>query len=426
MIGMPLVLPCGATLPNRLAKAAMTEGLADPQGRPTPALERLYGVWGKGGCGMLLSGNVQIDGDHLERPGNVIIDRPPDGAMIDALRRWTGAARAHGSQFWAQISHAGRQTTKEVNPHPKSSSAVKLGLPGGRFGDPVPLTGAEIEDLIARFAQASLACQEGGFDGMQVHAAHGYLISQFLSPRVNQRSDQWGGSLENRARFLLAVVAAIRSAVRPGFAVSVKLNSADFQKGGFAFEDSLQVAQWLEAAGVDLIEISGGTYEQPRLLGIEGMEPVERPGVAASTLAREAYFVDFAKAMHGKLKVPLMVTGGFRTRAAMEEALSQGAAEVIGLGRPLCGQPDGAARLLAGADALPRYEASLNLFPAPLRFLKRLKLMRAIDGFAGQNWYYRQIAALGESGAPDLEASVFASSRFVEREAKAWLKARRG
>ncbi|NCU10719.1 MAG: NADH:flavin oxidoreductase/NADH oxidase family protein, partial [Sphingomonadaceae bacterium] len=269
MIETPLTLPCGQVLPNRLAKAAMTEGLADPAGRPTAELEQLYRVWGAGGCGVLLSGNVHIDADHLERPGNVIIDRPADAAMLKALRRWTAAAKAGGALFWAQISHAGRQTMAPVNPHPKAPSAVKLGLPGGQFGQPVALTEAEIEDLIARFAQAAVICAEGGFDGVQIHAAHGYLISQFLSPRANQRGDQWGGSLENRARFLLEVVRATREAVPAGFAVTVKLNSADFQRGGFAFEDSLQVAQWLEAEGVDLIEISGGTYEQPRLLGIE-------------------------------------------------------------------------------------------------------------------------------------------------------------
>ncbi len=158
--------------------------------------------------------------------------------MIDGLRRWTGAAKAGGSAFWAQISHAGRQTMKPVNPHPKAPSAVKLGLPGGQFGEPVALTEAEIMDLIARFASTAHSCREGGFDGAQIHAAHGYLISQFLSPRSNQRSDQWGGSLENRARFLREVVKATRAAVGPKFALSVKLNSADFQKGGFAFEDS--------------------------------------------------------------------------------------------------------------------------------------------------------------------------------------------
>ncbi len=426
MIEQPLTLPCGAVLPNRLSKAAMTEGLADPRGVPTAELERLYRVWGAGGAGMLLSGNVHVDGDHLERPGNVIIDRPADGEMLDALLRWTGAAKAGGAQFWAQISHAGRQTMKPVNAHPKAPSAVKLGLPGGQFGQPVALTGAEIDELIRRFAQAAAVCAEGGFDGAQIHAAHGYLISQFLSPRANQRTDQWGGSLENRARFLLEVVKATRAAVPAGFAVSVKLNSADFQRGGFAFEDSLQVARWLEAAGVDLIEISGGTYEQPRLLGLEGMEPVEQPGVAASTIAREAYFVDFALAMKDTLKVPLMVTGGFRSRAAMEEALARGAADVIGLGRPLCAQPDGAARLLAGAAELPRAEQGLALFPPALSFLTRIKALRAIDSFAAQFWFYSQIYALGRSGQTDPGKSVFAAMLEVERTQKAWLKARRG
>lgn len=426
MIEQPLTLACGAVLPNRLAKAAMTEGLADPAGRPTPELDRLYRIWGAGGAGMLLSGNIQIDADHLERPGNVIIDAPADAAMIDALRRWTGAAKEDGAQFWAQISHAGRQTMAPVNPHPKAPSAVKLGLPGGQFGQPVALTEPEIAVLIARFAQAAAVCQEGGFDGVQIHAAHGYLISQFLSPRSNQRTDRWGGILENRARFLLEVVRSVRAAVRADFAVSVKLNSADFQRGGFAFEDSLQVARWLEAEGVDLIEISGGTSEQPRLLGIEGMEPVEQPKVAASTLAREAYFVDFAKAMKSSLKVPLMVTGGFRTRAAMEAALEQGAAEVIGLGRPLCAQPDGAARLLAGADSLPSAEQSLALLPSWLGFLRRIKALRAVDSFAVQYWFYCQIYALGRTGQTDLDKSVLSSLIEVEKTHKAWLKARRG
>ena len=281
-------------------------------------------------------------------------------------------------------------------------------------------------DVIARYANAAASCIEGGFDGIQIHAAHGYLGSQFLSPRTNLRSDQWGGSLENRSRFLLEAVKATRSAIGPNKALSVKLNSADFQRGGFAFEESLQVAQWLEAAGVDLIEISGGTYEQPRLMGIEGVEPVEQPNVAASTLAREAYFVDFAQAMKRVLKVPLMVTGGFRSRAAMEQALRQGGADLIGLGRPLCAQPDGAARLLAGADTLPSTERELALFPPLLSFLRGIKTLRAIDSFAVQYWYYAQIYALGRTGQTDLGKSVFSSFLEVEKTHKAWLKARRG
>ena len=181
--------------------------------------------------------------------------------------------------------------------------------PGGPFGKPAPLTKGEIADLVERWALAARVCKDAGFTGVQVHGAHGYLVSQFLSPRVNRRTDEYGGSLENRARFLLEIVAAVRAAVGPGFPVSVKLNSADFQKGGFDFTDSLQVVQWLEAASVDLIEISGGTYEQPKLLGVAGQEAEEAPQVAPSTAAREAYFVDFAKAMQAEGSVPLRVTG---------------------------------------------------------------------------------------------------------------------
>lgn len=306
-LASPLTLPCGVTIPNRIAKAAMTEGLATPDGVPTAELERLYGLWSDGGAGLLLSGNIQIDRDHLERPGNVIIDREPDAAMQAALSRWADAATRNGNQFWAQISHAGRQTMKMINPHPKAPSAVKLGLPGGQFGEPVALERVEITEIVRRFALCAAAVKAAGFTGVQVHAAHGYLLSQFLSPRSNRRSDEYGGSLENRARLLMDTVTAIRDAVGADFPVAVKLNSADFQKGGFDFADSLQVVAWLEQAGIDLIEISGGTYEQPRLLGVEGIEAAEPQAVAESTQQREAYFVDFALAMKEKVSVPLMV-----------------------------------------------------------------------------------------------------------------------
>lgn len=136
LLAQSLALPCGAELPNRIAKAAMTEGLATPGGVPAPELDRLYGLWSGGGAGMLLSGNIQVDADHLERPGNVIIDRKPNEEMHNALASWAGAATRNGNHFWAQISHAGRQTMKNVNPHPKAPSAIKLGLPGGQFGEP--------------------------------------------------------------------------------------------------------------------------------------------------------------------------------------------------------------------------------------------------------------------------------------------------
>ncbi|MEZ5696338.1 MAG: hypothetical protein R3E18_07830 [Sphingomonadaceae bacterium] len=258
-----------------------------------------------------------------------------------------------------------------------------------------------------------------------MHGAHGYLISQFLSPRVNLRTDDYGGSLENRARFLLEIVAAIREAVGPGFPISVKLNSADFQKGGFAFEDSLQVVKWLEDASVDLIEISGGTYEQPKLLGAEGLEPEEAQNVAPSTAAREAYFVDFAKAMQARVSVPLMVTGGFRTRAAMEKALADGAADVIGLGRPLCVDTDDPAQLLAGAEELHRYEDRLDLLPPALGFLKRFQMIKTVSSFAGIYWFYQQIWLLGHEGRTDPEFSIFKAFRLVDERGKQIMKARR-
>ena len=369
LISQSLKLPCGAELPNRLAKAAMTEGLATANGVPTPELERLYGLWSDGGAGMLLSGNIQVDRDHLERPGNVVIDAKPNAAMRKALASWAKAGTRNGNHFWAQISHAGRQTQKIVNPHPKAPSPIKLGLPGGQFGEPVALTKPEIKQIVRRFGVCAAAVQEAGFTGVQVHAAHGYLLSQFLSPRSNHRDDEYGGDLANRARMLLDVIASVRKAVGPDFPVAVKLNSADFQKGGFDFADSLEVVQWLEKASVDLIEISGGTYEQPKLLGVAGMEEEEKQEVKESTMIREAYFVDFALAMQEKVSIPLMVTGGFRQRRVMEQALETGSADLIGLGRPMCVMADAPNQLLAGLDELPRYEDNLSLFPSWLSFL---------------------------------------------------------
>ena len=219
------------------------------------------------------------------------------------------------------------------------------------------MTGDEIIDVIARFAHAAKVSREVGFTGVQIHSAHGYLLSEFLSPRVNQRTDEWGGSLENRARLLLETIKAVRAATGPDFAIAVKLNSADFQKGGFTNEECLKVVEWLNTAGIDLLEISGGNYEQPKMAGLDGLEPASDEKVRASTRAREAYFIDYAAAIAKVAKMPLMVTGGFRSRAGMEEALAAGAAQVIGIGRPLCGDPLAVKRLLNGeTQALPAYE----------------------------------------------------------------------
>lgn len=417
----PLRLPCGQVLPNRLAKAAMTEGLGDPFNRATAKHVRLYERWARGGLGLLLSGNIQIDRRHLERPGNVVIEGVQSAEAMAALKAWVAAARSGGAQFWAQVSHAGRQTPKAVNANPSAPSAVKLGLPGGQFGEPRAMTGDEVRDVIVRFGHVAGVLREAGFTGMQVHAAHGYLLSEFLSPRVNQRTDEWGGSLENRARLLLEVVKAVRKHAGADFAVSVKLNSADFQKGGFTNEECLQVVRWLNEAGIDLLEVSGGTYEQPKMAGVDGLEPVYTENVAASTRAREAYFIDYAAAIAKVAKMPLMVTGGFRTRLGMEEALASGACSVVGVGRPLCGDPLAVKRLMTGEIAsLPAYEKTLRLGPGVFGPHSSLFLFKAINGWGSQGWYCLQLLRMGDGLDPDLRMGVLkALTSYMSNEAQA-------
>ncbi len=250
VLSAPLLLPNGLILPNRLVKAATSELLADTHNRATQAHETLYDTWARGCPGLLLTGNVQIDLRHLEHPGNVVIQGKQNPERLARLRAWSGAAKRHGSQVWMQLSHAGRQTNRWVNPNPVAPSAVPLNIPGVEFGTPVAMSDAEIRELITRFAQAAVVARETGFDGVQLHAAHGYLISQFLSPRANLRDDEWGGNLSQRSRFLLETVRAVRSAVGTDFPVAVKLNSADFQRGGFTFEECQTVGGWTRLASI--------------------------------------------------------------------------------------------------------------------------------------------------------------------------------
>ncbi len=425
MLEQPLTLPCGAVVRNRMCKAAMTEGLAHPDGTASEELERLYGIWSDGGSGILLSGNIQVDGDHLERPGNVIVDSKLSEDAFSALQRMAAAGTRNGNHLWAQISHAGRQTQKIVNPAPNAPSAVRLRLPQSQFGEPVALTAEEIESVIERFVGCALTCKEAGFTGVQFHSAHGYLLSQFLSPLTNHREDEWGGTLENRARALIAIVTKARKALGADFPISVKLNSADFQKGGFDFDDSLTVTKWLANAGVDLLEISGGTYEQPRLLNLDGVEPIEEQSLARSTLAREAYFVDFAKAMREELSMPIMVTGGLRRREVMNHVLETGGADMIGLGRPLCVDADGPNRLLNGEDELARYEDNLSLLPCWLMWLTKFNAVRTINSFATQFWFYEQIANIGRTGATDPKLTVLSATMAQQKAASVWMAARK-
>ncbi|WP_108835570.1 NADH:flavin oxidoreductase/NADH oxidase family protein [Tateyamaria sp. Alg231-49] len=335
----PLDLPCGVRLKNRFCKSAMTEALANADDAPNTAHQTLYERWSHGGMAVNVTGNVMVDRRYLERPGNVVVQ---DESVLPALTDWAQAAKTGGSQIWMQISHPGRQCPIVVNMRPLSPSAEKLRILG-LFGKPKAMTTEDIKDAIQRYATTAGLAKKAGFDGVQIHSAHGYLISQFLSPIINQRSDEWGGALENRARFLRAVYAATRAAVGADFPVAVKLNSADFQKGGFTLEDSCQVARWLEEDGIDLIELSGGTYEQMSF--VNGTEEQQRD----STIKREAYFLEYAREVRRAVRVPLMVTGGFRSSAAMAHAIAEDGIDMIGLARPLCVQPDAVAGLIDGS-----------------------------------------------------------------------------
>lgn len=418
----PLTLPSGLTLPNRLAKAAMTEGLADARNRASEAHVRLYRRWAKGGAGLILTGNVQIDRRHLERPGNVAIDGEPDKDGMAALTAWAEAAKSSGAPVIMQLSHAGRQTPKSVNERPMAPSDVALDLPGGTFGPPRAMTEQEIETAIAAFGRAAAVAERAGFDGVQLHAAHGYLISQFLSPRANQRSDAWGGPLENRARFLVEAVKAARSVTGEGFTLGVKLNSADFQKGGFSHAECLAVVDKLAALGIDFLEVSGGTYEQPRMMGMEGMEPVFDEPVRASTRAREAYFAKYARSVKQRATIPVMVTGGFRTADGMASAIRDGEADIIGLARPLCVDPGLPARLLSGAaERAEDWENRLRLGPGRLLGPHSpIGLIKGINGWGAQGWFCLQLLRMGEGLEPDTKMGVLtALRRYQGHEARA-------
>ncbi|TAJ90380.1 NADH:flavin oxidoreductase/NADH oxidase family protein [Reyranella sp.] len=372
LLAQPLKLPNGVVLKNRIGKAPLTEGLADEMNRATARHVSLYRRWAEGGAAVVVTGNVQVDRRYLERPGNVAID---DNGGMEALRAYAKAGTANGTELWMQISHPGRQTPRRVCDHPVAPSAVPLALPASAFAPPRAMTAEEVADVPRRFAHTAAVALEAGFTGVQIHAAHGYLLSQFLTPLVNKREDRWGGDLAARAGLLLDVVRTVRATTAPGFCISVKLNSSDFQQGGFSNEECLQVVKWLGEASVDLIEISGGNYEKPAMMG---------SGAKESTVRREAYFLEYAQLIKQAAPVPIMLTGGFRSKAAMEAALGEGACDVIGLGRPMCVDTDLPHRLLAGeTNSAEAYEDQI------------------VPAKAGLGWFCLQLIAHGDGRDPD-------------------------
>ncbi|MER7812208.1 NADH:flavin oxidoreductase/NADH oxidase family protein [Streptomyces sp900116325] len=336
----PLSLRSGQVLGNRIAKAAMEENMAGDGQLPDQELLTLYRRWAAGGTGLLITGNVMVHAEALTGPGGVVLD---EHAPLKPFSDWAKAGKSGGGAIWMQINHPGRQVASDMpgvvwGP---SDIGVSLGKHSSRFGRPTAMTPKQIKDTVSRYAVTAQRAEKAGFDGVEIHAAHGYLLSQFLSPLVNKRKDQWGGSLENRARMLLDIVRAVRAAVSPSFAVAVKLNSADFQRGGFDADDARQVIGMLEPLGVDLVELSGGSYESPAMSG---------RAADSRTQAREAYFLDLAKGLVKTSPLPLMLTGGITRRETAETVLDSGVA-IIGMGTALAVTPDLPARWRHGREA---------------------------------------------------------------------------
>ncbi len=313
----PLKLPCGVTLKNRIAKSAMSDSLGDGTGHPTAQQIRLYQRWAEGGVAVSIIGEVQGNADFAEKPGNLVLNESYD---LERFRELAQQGGKNGAKLWLQLGHAGALAYAPTS-DPKGPSV--LDLPGLHCAE---MTIDEINQLPSEFARTARLAQQAGFGGVQVHAAHGFLLSQFLSPLFNQRSDEYGETIANRMRLLLVSVEAIRAAVGPNFPIAVKLNSSDQLEGGFNEEDALEVVAALDQSSIDLIDISGGTYF---------------PGAksASDGAGKGPYFIRFARRARAVTTKPLMLTGGFKTCTQAEDAVASGAVDIVGLARALVLEP---------------------------------------------------------------------------------------
>lgn len=337
----PFTLPNGQTIKNRLAKAAMEENMARANQLPGDALFRLYRAWAEGGVGLIITGNVMVDHLAMTGPGGLALEAHTPLAPFQQLAK---EAKRNNTRLWMQINHPGRQVFAKMGGKVLSPSDIPLnmGKHSHLFGQPKAMTETEINDVVSRFVTTASLAKQAGYDGVQIHAAHGYLLAQFLSPLTNKRKDEWGGSLENRARLLLTIVQQVREQCGKGFDVAVKLNSADFQRGGFDVDDARDVVGMLAQHNVDLVELSGGSYEAPAM---QGRTADDR------TLAREAYFLTFAEQIASTTTIPIMTTGGIRKLAVAQQVIQSGV-DMVGIASALALTPDLPNQWRASPDTL--------------------------------------------------------------------------
>lgn len=380
-----LVLPSGLVLDNRIVKAAMEENMATAQQEPGEEIYNLYAAWAKGGMGAIITGNVMIDRLCMTGPGGISLHAQSD---IAPYIEWARIAKANGSKIIMQINHPGRQTYKNLGGKTLSPSdvALNLGKHSSLFAKPKAMTEAEIQDVITRFTVTAIKAEEAGFDGVQIHAAHGYLLSQFLSPLVNKRDDKWGGDIKNRARLLLQVVQNVKQGVSETFSVSVKLNSADFQRGGFDIDDAKYVVKQLEETGIDFVELSGGSYEAPAMQGRSADE---------KTLGREAYFLEFAKAIASHTSLKVMTTGGIKRLEVANQVIAENI-DLVGIASAMAFNPE-LANMWAKTPDMLGFIPSVKWKNKTLSALATMAIVR------------RQLQRLGKSKKPKPNSSPLLS-----------------
>ncbi|PLB47084.1 FMN-linked oxidoreductase [Aspergillus steynii IBT 23096] len=411
----PVKLPCGLVFPNRLVKAAMAEMLAGWSNTPTPDLIEAYNQWGQGGWGSILTGNMQVDINHLGTPFDTSLSHPyvdaqHDAALVETWSRFARAAQQHGTPAVVQLCHPGRQSFRVAGkrglfaptiapsaiPLEMGDSCIQRFVSWMTFPVPREMSQADIDNVTARFVDAARLMADSGFGGIELHGAHGYLLDQFLNPKTNHRTDAYGGTPAKRAKFVLDIIAQIRAVVPPSFCVGIKLNSADHDSA--SFEDTMMQIGLLVDAGIDFLEVSGGSYQDPQMLGSDPTPNSQSESKSKSTLSREAFFLDFAQQTRSRYpSLTLMLTGGFRTRAGAEAALAQNACDLIGIGRPAAVAPDLPGRILD--ESLDAHEAGLVLgkvqAPLVMRVIKWLGI-KSVGAGVESAYYSGQIGRIAK------------------------------
>ena len=322
----PITLPNGTTIKNRFFKSAMSEGMGTREFQPKKNIATLYKRWAEGGTGLIITGNIMVDPKRTAEPGNIVFDK---NSNMEILKNWANQGQQHGAKVMVQLNHPGKQAPKTVSKQTVAPSAVPLGNGLNKlFSTPRALTTSEVEELVQKFVTSAKVAKEAGFSGVQIHAAHGYLISQFLSPHDNRRTDKYGGSLENRMRFLKEIYLGMREELGKNFTIGIKINSTDFKEDGLTEEDSLKTIIELANLGLDFVEISGGTYERPAMMG------------ATSKSTNQVCFAEYSKKLKQKIDIPVVVTGGIRSINAMNTLLNDNTTDFIGIARPLTIDPN--------------------------------------------------------------------------------------